>query len=103
MAGFEEEYNKRLRRVAGIFDDSVRVEIEGDVTEGYWEGYCETCQYYNEGTPFIKIVKVIEEEIEYGWREGSFTSETKHEVARFDDMGELIRKLDEIDLDVEQV
>lgn len=102
MAGFEEEYNKRLRRVAGIFDDSVRVEIEGDVTEGYWEGYCETCQYYQEGTPFIKIVRVIEEPYTNYLGEEDVL-ERREEIARFDDMGELIRKLDEIDLDAEQV
>jgi hypothetical protein len=97
MGNFQEDYNKRLRRVAGIFDDTVEVRVEGDVTEGYWEGYCETCQYYNEGTPYIKIVKVVEE-IRQDYRGNDYSSERTYEVARFDDMGELIRRLDAVDL-----
>lgn len=87
MTNFQEEYDKRLRRVAGVTDDSLKVETELDKTEGYWEGYCDTCQYYNEGTTFVRI-RVYEEDDHY----------TAVATKDFNDMGELIRALDAVEL-----
>lgn len=86
MSNFEEEYKKRLRRVVGIFDDTVEIEVRSGTEDGYWDGFCETCEYWNEGEPFVKIY--------------ARTSEDSYltEKASFRDMGELIRALDEIEL-----
>lgn len=86
MAGFEEEYQRRLRRVGGVFDDSLKVWIESGEDKGYWSGGCETCEYYIDGAPFVKIYV----ETKINW-------EPKREIASFEDMGELIRALDEVD------
>jgi len=87
MTNFNEEYEKRLRRVAGVTDDGLSVEIVLDVSEGYWDGYCETCEYWNEGKPFARV-RVFDPEERYT------------EVAKidFEDMGELIRALDAVEL-----
>lgn len=86
MSNFEEEYKKRLRRVAGITDDSVDIVVESGTTEGGWSGGCETCDYFMEGEPFVKIVAKSE-----SW---PFRSEK----VTFEDMGELIRALDAVEL-----
>lgn len=84
MTSFEEEYNKRLRRVAGIDDDSLRVEVTSGVGEGYWEGGCETCEYYNEGDPFVRVTV---------FEDYSIVS-----TKEYYDMGQLIREMDKIEL-----
>ena len=88
MSNFEEEYNKRLRRVAGITDDSVTVQVESGQEEGRWSGGCETCAFYMEGEPFVRIVELNSERYPF-----------RAEKASFSDMGELIRALDEVELD----
>ena len=86
MTSFEEEYNKRLRRVAGVTDDTYSVEVNMEVTEGGWTGGCETCEWYEEGKAFV-VVRV-------------YSVEAYSTIAsvEFDDMGELIRALDAVEL-----
>ena len=85
MSRFEDEYYRRIRRVAGIYDDTATVELESGEDDGYWSGGCETCNFHVEGAPFVKIVQKLDE---YPYR---------IERASFSDMGELIRALDEVD------
>lgn len=82
MSSFEEDYNKRLRRVAGLEDDTIEVRAASDSEDGYWEGYCETCQYWNEGKTFVKIQRM----------------DTYEVLSTFEDMGDLIRALDAVEL-----
>jgi len=86
MSNFEEEYYKRIRRVAGIYDDTTLVELESGEDDGYWSGGCETCNFYIEGEPFVKIIEI---HTDYPYRT---------ERASFSDMGELIRALDAVEL-----
>lgn len=88
MAGFEEDYKRRLRRVGGIYDDSVRVWVESGENDGYWSAGCETCAFYIDGEPYVKIFADI-----------SISWEDKMEIASFEDMGDLIRALDAVDDD----
>lgn len=84
MSDFQEEYYQRLRRVGGIYDDSVAVKVESGQEDGSWSGGCETCNFYMEGAPYVKIFAV------YPYYK---------ELASFEDMGELIRALDNVELD----
>lgn len=86
MRNFEDEYKKRLRRVAGITDDTVEIVVESGTEEGIWSGGCETCAFYTEGGPFVKIVAIYPK---YPFRA---------ERVSYEDMGELIRALDAVDL-----
>lgn len=38
MSNFQEEMNKRLRRVCGITDDSLRVTFHEHLEDSYWSG-----------------------------------------------------------------
>ena len=86
MSNFETEYYQRLRRVAGITDDSVQIELESGQNDGYWAGGCETCNFYIEGEPYVKIVRIYDG---YPYSE---------DLKSFGDMGELIRALDAVEL-----
>lgn len=86
MVNFEEEYYKRIRRVAGIYDDTAVVVLESGTDDGYWSGGCETCNFYIDGEPYVKIIQKFDG---YPYRT---------ERASFSDMGELIRALDEVEL-----
>jgi hypothetical protein len=50
---FKEEYEARLRRLAGVTDDSLPVEVVDDIRYG---GYCETCSY-EETVFFVRVSK----------------------------------------------
>jgi hypothetical protein len=90
VAGFEEEYQRRLRRVGGVYDNSLKVWVESGEDDGYWSGGCETCEFYIDGGPYVKVF--VDSKISW---------EIKREIARFSDMGELIRELDSVDDDGE--
>jgi hypothetical protein len=53
MATWEQEYERRLRRVAGVTDDSLAVRVEVEA-EREWSGGCETCGWYTE-TSFVNV------------------------------------------------
>lgn len=78
MGNFKEDYDKRLRRICGVTDDTLRV-IEDSETVYY--GYCETCRFTEE----VITVKV--------YKNGQVISERE-----FDYMSDLIKELDEIEL-----
>ena len=84
---FSEDFDKRLRRICGITNDELFVTHFAGVGPGHWEGYCESCSYYEEGKPFVKI------EVREGGERGRliYTKE-------YSGMGELIRDMDAIEL-----
>lgn len=86
MANFEEEYKRRLRRVAGIYDDSVDVVVESGQEEGRWSGGCETCEFFMEGEAFVRIIELNPNRYPF-----------RAERVSFSDMGELIRALDNVE------
>ena len=98
MEAWEEEYHQRLRRVSGIEDDSIPVSVEVGQTEGYWTGGCETCSYFMEGEPFIKIIADFPSTY-YSYYEGREVDTISQEVVKeYSDMGELIRDLAAVEL-----
>lgn len=84
---FSEDFDKRLRRICGITNDELFVTHFAGVGEGSWEGYCESCSYYEPGKAFVKI------EVREDDRWGRLVSSVEYE-----DMGELIRAMDTIEL-----
>ena len=78
MGSFKEDYDKRLRRVCGVTDDTLRVE---ETSRTVYGGYCETCAYEEE---LIEI--------------NVWDGRTKVATKDFYDMGELIRAMDKVTL-----
>lgn len=76
---FKEEYEARLRRLAGVTDDSLEVVVEDDTR---YYGGCETCSW-DETVFFVKVLK------------------GRNEHARSEDytgMGDIINAISEVDL-----
>jgi hypothetical protein len=78
MGSFKEEYDKRLRRICNVTDDTLRVTEDSKTV---YEGYCETCRYSEE---------VIEINV---WNGNTVVTSRQ-----FYDMGELIRAMDRVTL-----
>jgi hypothetical protein len=55
MGTFKEDYDKRLRRVCGVSDDSLKVVEDSETVYG---GYCETCWYEDE---FVTVTVYAED------------------------------------------
>lgn len=53
MNSWQTEYERRLRRVAGVTDDSLTVRVETE-NEKTWYGGCDTCGGYTIST-WVKI------------------------------------------------
>ena len=79
MGTFKEEYDKRLRRLCGVTDDTLNVVEDSETVYG---GYCETCWYEEE------VVTVTVYDADH------------KQVAKqqFYDASDLIRALDEVEL-----
>lgn len=78
MGSFKEDYDKRLRRICGVTDDTLKVVEDSETVYG---GYCETCAYEED----VIVVKV--------YKDGTVIKREQ-----FYDMGELIRAMDDITL-----
>ena len=79
MGSFKEDYDKRLRRLCGVTDDTLRVSEDSETVYG---GYCETCRYEEQ----VIIISVCNSDrVVIGRRQ-------------FYDMGELVRAMDEVTL-----
>lgn len=78
MGSFKEDYDKRLRRICGVTDDTLKVVEDSETVYG---GYCETCRYEED----VIVVKV--------YKDGTVIKQEQ-----FYDMGELIRAMDDITL-----
>lgn len=82
---FQDEFEKRLRRVCGVTDDSRTVTYRVETWSGF--GGCETCG--DNGAKSEIEVRV-------------YASETERTASRdFDDLGDLMRALDAVELDVQ--
>lgn len=79
MGTFQDDLDKRLRRVCGVTDDTLRVEQSTETIGG---GYCETCWWEDE------VIRVSV----YGV-DGKVVAEQD-----FDELGELMRAVDEVEL-----
>ena len=88
MGNYEDEFKQRLRRVCGVTDDTADVTYELDSEEGY--GGCDTCGYG--GSSDRAYVEVIVHK--YGGRK----ADTIYERREFEDLGELMRALEEVEL-----
>lgn len=76
---FKEEYEARLRRLAGVTDDTLPVEVVDAIVYG---GYCETCSY-EETVFYVRVSKGYNEHA----RSENFTG-----------MGDIIAALSEVEL-----
>lgn len=79
MGTFQEDMDKRLRRLCNVTDDSLRVTQDSKTIYG---GYCESCWYEDE---VIEVVVYNED--------GSELASTQYY-----DLGDLMRELDEVEL-----
>jgi hypothetical protein len=86
---FKEEYDKRLRRVCGITDDTLRVTEDSEIKYG---GNCVTCPY--EYSVLVVVVwKAGVNENATGW------SEKLVEATReFNRMSDLLNAMNEVEL-----
>lgn len=83
---FKEDYDRLLRRVCGVTDDTLKVTEDSDIRYG---GGCETCAYEYQ----VVIVTV--------WKKGSsgtgWKKDTIEAEKEFDSWSTLINALDKID------
>lgn len=79
MGTFQEDMDKRLRRLCGVTDDSLKVTQDSKTISG---GYCETCWYEDE----VIEVAVFDDQ-------GKEVASTQYY-----DLGDLMRALDEVEL-----
>ena len=78
MSTWKDEYDRRCRRLLGVEDDILAVYVDTD----WGGGGCETCGYGGEGSVTIRV-----------------ETETGRFISRdFDDVGDMIRALDEVSL-----
>lgn len=87
MPSFSEEFDKRLRRVCGVTDDSRTVSYENEFDKSMFQG-CETCGYG--GDDDRTYVTVYVDGPDNKW-EGRVTKE-------FGDLGEMMRAMDAVEL-----
>jgi hypothetical protein len=87
---FQEDFNKRLRRLNGVTDDTTIVSTYEDTGVSY-EGYCETCSYTVGTYEFVVTIYERDED-----RYGSMGKVVARST--YGDMGELIRDLDSVEL-----
>ena len=78
---FKEQYEARLRRLAGVTDDSLDVRVEDDTI---YYGGCETCSW--EETVFYVVVS----------KPGSYNEHARSE--NYTGMGDIINAISEIEL-----
>lgn len=76
MSTWQDEYERRLRRVVGVTDDSVAVSVD---TEIEYMGGCETC----------------------AWEQTVIVVTAGRNTRQFTDLGDLMREVDGVDSDVE--
>jgi hypothetical protein len=84
MASFQEEFDKRLRRVCGVTDDSLRVSYWEYVHDSGWSGHPYDT---NHGASY---------EIEVSVEVDRKTHNIIHK--KFTSLGELMSKMDEVEL-----
>lgn len=80
MSRWNDEYERRLRRVIGVTDDSVEVSVDTEFDRS-WSGGCDTCGWYDE-TVTITV---------------SAGHGRDRKSRTFSELGELIRALDEVE------
>lgn len=80
---FQDEMDKRLRRLAGITDDEVRVVIREDVNVSS-SGGCDTCDYGREAEYSVEVT--------------FYKGNQYLKYLSFYDLGALIRDLDSVNL-----
>lgn len=83
MSNFQEEFNKRLRRVCGVTDDSRLVTYETRTELNTVE---HTMGQYTTANSSITV---------YVWLDDGYHIEAFHE---FNDLGELMRAIEEVDI-----
>jgi hypothetical protein len=84
---FSEEFDKRLRRVCGVEDDTRSVSYEVEFDKAYFTG-CDTCGYGGDDDRTYVTVTVMGED-------NSWRGQTSRE---FPDLGSLMRAVDDVTL-----
>jgi hypothetical protein len=87
MPSFSEEFDKRLRRVCGVTDDSRAVSYESEFEKSSFQG-CDTCGYGGDNDRTYVTVTVEGPAPANSWS-GRIYKE-------FGDLGELMRALDAV-------